>query len=79
MGFSDATHVLLVACGTYDGSVIALSHTHTTVKTEGPAILKPVIPDTSAYNGAVSAIAIDGPVLVSGGTDEAIMVSFVYF
>ncbi|KAA3677329.1 protein MAK11 [Paragonimus westermani] len=70
---SDATHVLLVACGTYDGSVVALSHTHTIVKKEGPAILKPVLLDPSAHNGAVSAIAIDGPILASGGTDEAIM------
>ncbi|KER21912.1 hypothetical protein T265_14982, partial [Opisthorchis viverrini] len=65
-------HILLVACGTYDGAVFALAYIHDALEPNGPKILEPVLLDASAHVGPVTAISVEDPFIVSGSADEAI-------
>lgn len=63
-----------VACGSYDGTVFALSYDHSTFDGQGPVLLKTVFIDTDAHPASVNTLAIGENLVVSGSTDEAIQV-----
>ncbi len=65
---------LHVACGSYDGSVFAMSYDHSKVSKTGPTRLKAEFIDPDAHPSPVTALALGGDIIVSGSADEAIQV-----
>ncbi|VDL85521.1 unnamed protein product [Schistocephalus solidus] len=65
---------LVVACGSYDGTVFAMAHEHTKINPDGPSLLKPIFIDPDAHPSSVTALALGGDLLVSGSSDEVIQV-----
>ncbi|CAL8076019.1 unnamed protein product [Calicophoron daubneyi] len=65
---------LVVACGTYDGSVFAMLYSHEQINNTGPAPLKACLVDPAAHSGAVTALATKRDFIISGSTDESLQV-----
>ncbi|VDN22019.1 unnamed protein product, partial [Dibothriocephalus latus] len=65
---------LIVACGSYDGTVFAMTHEHTKINPDGPSLLKPLFIDPDAHPSPITALALGGDLIVSGSSDEVIQV-----
>lgn len=64
-----------VACGTYDGCVLAMQYTYDTLQKKHPQVLKPLFVDPSAHTESVCSIACQNNLIASGSSDEVIQVS----
>ncbi|VUZ41362.1 unnamed protein product [Hymenolepis diminuta] len=66
------TSRLLIACGSYDGTVFAMSYDPANSHENGPSRLKSEFIDPEAHTVPVSALAVCGDTVASGSGDEAI-------
>ncbi|EUB60523.1 p21-activated protein kinase-interacting protein 1-like protein [Echinococcus granulosus] len=60
------------ACGSYDGTVFAMSYEHSGIHETGPTRLKAEFIDPEAHSAPVTALAIYDNTVASGSADEAI-------
>lgn len=70
------TSRLLIACGSYDGTVFAMSYDPANSQENGPSRLKAEFIDPEAHTVPVSALAVCGDTVASGSGDEAIQVVY---
>ena len=65
---------LYIACGSYDGTVFAMSYEHGSNKEDGPIRLKAEFIDPDAHPSSITALAVCGDTVASGSADEVIQV-----
>ncbi|KAL5969955.1 p21-activated protein kinase-interacting protein 1-like, partial [Taenia solium] len=63
---------LHIACGSYDGTVFAMSYEHSGIRETGPTRLKAEFIDPEAHSAPVTALTVCDDTVASGSTDEAI-------
>ncbi|VDM16323.1 unnamed protein product [Hydatigera taeniaeformis] len=69
---------LHVVCGSYDGTVFAMSYEHLGIRETGPNRLKAEFIDPEAHSAPVTALAVWNDTVASGSADESIQVGTPY-
>lgn len=70
---------LHIACGSYDGTVFAMSYEYTSSNENGPPRLKAEFIDPEAHVGPVTALTVHGDTVASSSGDEAIQVRHLIY